>query len=310
MLGERRTGPAVATRTARHLPPTAASLGKSRRLLCRCLLQLLRCPKLCRHVAASTWSVAAGYRHKGSSKQSSARKASGGGGTSGSSTAQNAVLPGPSAARRAQPGCGTTHRRRRAQPCGGSEQCGAAQPLQQQADQHARAAAARAGEGRCCGVGLQSKESVRSHGVNRRCRNRSTSQPSAWGAAASYRGLWGCCCPARPVSPCPCPLPAPPKTRPQDEFEGSTAPPAERTPEPGFEPAAGVRLGAGAGSPALGPGPVYRPSAVPKGKAAVPVATDGKVGPSTLESKRALLERLQLSEAALEARGGALGGRC
>lgn len=45
-----------------------------------------------------------------------------------------------------------------------------------------------------------------------------------------------------------------------------------------------------------------RPSAVPKGKAAVPVATDGKVGPSTLESKRSLLERLQMSERSLEVR--------
>lgn len=85
------------------------------------------------------------------------------------------------------------------------------------------------------------------------------------------------------------------------------SPAAERTPEPSFEPTAGLRLGAGAGSPALGPGPVYRPSAVPKGKAAVPVATDGKVGPSTLENKRALLERLQLSEAALEASAICLG---
>lgn len=48
--------------------------------------------------------------------------------------------------------------------------------------------------------------------------------------------------------------------------------------------------------------PHGRPSAVPKGKAAVPVATDGKLGPSTLESKRALLERLQLSERSLEVR--------
>lgn len=83
------------------------------------------------------------------------------------------------------------------------------------------------------------------------------------------------------------------------------SPSAERTPEPGFE--TGVRLGAGAGSPPLGPGPVYRPSAVPKGKAAIPVATDGKLGPSTLESKRALLERLQLSEAGLEASASSLG---
>lgn len=32
----------------------------------------------------------------------------------------------------------------------------------------------------------------------------------------------------------------------------------------------------------------------------MPVATDGKVGPSTLESKRALLERLEMSERSLE----------
>lgn len=43
-----------------------------------------------------------------------------------------------------------------------------------------------------------------------------------------------------------------------------------------------------------------RPSAVPKGKAAVPVATDGKVGPSTLESKRAVLERLHMNERSIE----------
>ena len=39
---------------------------------------------------------------------------------------------------------------------------------------------------------------------------------------------------------------------------------------------------------------------MPKGKAAVPVATDGKVGPSTLESKRGLLDRLEMSERSLE----------
>lgn len=49
-----------------------------------------------------------------------------------------------------------------------------------------------------------------------------------------------------------------------------------------------------------------RPSAVPKGKAAVPVATDGKVGPSTLESKRGLLERLEMSERSLEVSAPAL----
>lgn len=41
---------------------------------------------------------------------------------------------------------------------------------------------------------------------------------------------------------------------------------------------------------------------MPKGKAAAPVATDGKVGPSTLESKRGLLERLRMSERSLEVR--------
>ena len=50
-----------------------------------------------------------------------------------------------------------------------------------------------------------------------------------------------------------------------------------------------------------------RPSAVPKGKAAVPVATDGKVGPSTLESKRALLERLHMTERCLEVSWGRAG---
>lgn len=48
-----------------------------------------------------------------------------------------------------------------------------------------------------------------------------------------------------------------------------------------------------------------RPSNVPKGKAAVPVATDGKVGPSTLESKAAVLERLHMSENSQEVGGGA-----
>ncbi|PRW20681.1 Transmembrane 209 [Chlorella sorokiniana] len=103
----------------------------------------------------------------------------------------------------------------------------------------------------------------------------------------------------------PSPFGARPITTPEqlrrvlDEFEEGTAPsPAQQPAETGYSPAAGVRLGTS--SPLLGPAPVYRPSAVPKGKAAVPVATDGKVGPSTLESKRALLERLDMSERSLE----------
>lgn len=82
------------------------------------------------------------------------------------------------------------------------------------------------------------------------------------------------------------------------------APEATPQAESGFSPS-GVRLGAA--SPSLGLGTTYRPSAVPKGKAAVPLATDGKVGPSTLESKRSLLERLHVSERALEVRWGAAG---
>jgi hypothetical protein len=37
------------------------------------------------------------------------------------------------------------------------------------------------------------------------------------------------------------------------------------------------------------------------------VATDGKVGPSTLESKRALLERLHMTERCLEVSWGRAG---
>ncbi|EFN51830.1 hypothetical protein CHLNCDRAFT_54824 [Chlorella variabilis] len=86
-----------------------------------------------------------------------------------------------------------------------------------------------------------------------------------------------------------------------DEFDEGTVSPAvlQQQAEPGFVPAPSVvRLGSS--SPSLGPAPVYRPSAVPKGKAAVPVATDGKVGPSTLESKRAVLERLHMNERSIE----------
>ena len=50
--------------------------------------------------------------------------------------------------------------------------------------------------------------------------------------------------------------------------------------------------------------PVLRPSAVPKGKSAVPVATDGKLGPSSPEAKAALLLRLHMSERSLEVRAG------
>jgi hypothetical protein len=41
---------------------------------------------------------------------------------------------------------------------------------------------------------------------------------------------------------------------------------------------------------------------VPKGKAAAPVANDGKVGPSSLEGRRALLERLHMTEHSMEVR--------
>ncbi|KAI3431517.1 hypothetical protein D9Q98_004567 [Chlorella vulgaris] len=48
-------------------------------------------------------------------------------------------------------------------------------------------------------------------------------------------------------------------------------------------------------------GDMYRPSAVPSSsRAALPTTADGKLGPSTLEAKRALLARLQMTERSLE----------
>ena len=59
----------------------------------------------------------------------------------------------------------------------------------------------------------------------------------------------------------------------------------------------------GAVQPSFSPSNTYRPSAVPKGMAAVPVRGDGPITPSTHEQKLAVMKRLHVTQDSLEVRG-------